>query len=170
MKTKPSIWVIRRLLWITFNFLILSYSFFSIYFFHSSVTTGPPHRRLRPTDGGDSAGRENPLPLRLQRYGCNGRLQVISFNSAQKYSQQECIPVGCIQPARNRTGGSPRTDTPHGQRPPTWTETHHGKYLVFIIGLKWCKHQLIHVVKSITILTLGIPSKFAQTDSNVWFL
>ena len=40
---------------------------------------------------------------------------------------QECIPVGCVPPARNRTGVSLRfiirQQRPPGQRPFAWTET-----------------------------------------------
>ena len=41
----------------------------------------------------------------------------------QNNQEQECIPVGCVPPARNRTavGGLPDRDPP-GQRPP-WMET-----------------------------------------------
>ena len=45
------------------------------------------------------------------------------------YYKQECIPVGCVPPARNRTasvgGGSSLTETPWTETPPRppWTET-----------------------------------------------
>ena len=68
---------------ITNHFLIALFFHIHFIFFHSSVTTGPPYRRLRPADGGDGAGGEDPLPLRLQRYGRHGRLQVLSFNGVK---------------------------------------------------------------------------------------
>ena len=66
--------------------------------------------------------------------------------SAKKFAKQECVPVGCVQPARYRTGGladrdppgqrsPPRTETPSGQRPPpppVNTMTHRCKNITFL--------------------------------------
>ena len=46
-------------------------------------------------------------------------------SESKYYSQQECIPVGCVPPAHNSMalGGLPDRDPNSGQRPPLWTET-----------------------------------------------
>ena len=41
--------------------------------------------------------------------------------------KQECIPVGCVPPARYRTGVSLTETPPPGQRPHSWTETPPGQ-------------------------------------------
>ena len=42
---------------------------------------------------------------------------------ANIFSQQECFPVGCEPPTRNRTGGLPDRDPPFWTETPLWTET-----------------------------------------------
>ena len=46
---------------------------------------------------------------------------VLTFQLKIIFTKQECIPVGCVPPARYRTGGLCHGDPP--DRDPPWTET-----------------------------------------------
>ena len=74
---------------------------------------------------------QRPLAPRLTNPGS------ASANNGQIRREQECIPVGCVPPARYHTGGLPDRDTPGaetsppdreppGQRHPLWTESQAG--------------------------------------------